>query len=209
MILYDYYRSSASYRVRIALNLKALSYQSHTVNLIDSEQCSAIHESRNPQQLVPVLIDNNASFTQSMAICEYLDEAYPDSYPLLVGDAKQRCKLRAFSQAIACEVHPVNNLRILHYLKDQLSVSDLEKKQWYQHWVNKTFRALESQLQTRAEPTDFCFSKEPSLADVCLIPQIYNARRFEVNMQLYPSLLDIENRCLTLDAFKKSHPDNC
>jgi len=208
MILYDYYRSSASYRVRIALNLKLINYESRSVNLLKAEQLSEAHQALNPQQLVPVLVDNGDKYTQSLAICEYLDEAYPSTYPLLVGDAPLRCSIRAFSQAIACEVHPINNLRILKYLETALDHGEAVKKQWYQHWVNKTFSALELQLEQRSIQHPFCFAKQPTLADVCLIPQIYNARRFDINMQTYPKLLEIEHQCQQLEAFNQAHPEN-
>ncbi|NQZ30963.1 MAG: maleylacetoacetate isomerase [Oceanospirillaceae bacterium] len=207
MILYDYYRSSASYRIRIALNLKSLSYRQLPVNLVAAEQSKTAHQQLNTQQLVPVLVDGDTNLTQSLAICEYLDEAYPQSFALITGNPKQRCVIRAFALAIACEIHPVNNLRVLKYLQADMKVDEASKTQWYQHWVNTTFTALERQLSQRTNTSPFCFGDQPTLADVCLIPQIYNAKRFEVDMSQYPLLLDIDRNCQAIDAFAKAHPD--
>jgi len=207
MILYDYYRSSASYRVRIALNLKALPYQQVSVNLVATEQCSAEHQQLNTQQLVPVLTDNGVKLTQSLAICEYLDEAYFQTHQLIYGNAVQRSEIRAFALAIACETHPVNNLRVLKYLVAEMAADEDKKLQWYQYWVNTTFSALELQLAGRKVQSTFCFGEQPSLADVCLIPQIFNAKRFKVDMTVYPILSEIDRQCQLLEPFVKAHPD--
>ena len=207
MVLYDYYRSSCAYRVRLALNLKALDYQQIPVNLVTAEQSSLAHQQLTTEQLVPVFRDDGITLTQSLAICEYLDEAYPHTYALITGSVYQRCAIRAFALAIACEIHPINNLRVLKYLKSALAIDETGKNQWYQHWINTTFVALESQLKQRSDPTLFCCSDQPSLAEVCLIPQIYNARRFNVDMEHYPNLLTIERRCQSIAAFNRAHPD--
>ena len=206
MILYDYCRSSAAYRVRIALNLKALAYQQQSVNLLASAHTGAEHQARNTQKLVPVLADNGVELSQSMAICEYLDEAYPQSLQLVAGSSVERAKIRAFAQAIACEVHPVNNLRVLKYLVAELKASEEQKLAWYQYWVNTTFSALEEQLRNKAEQHRFACSNTPSLADVCLIPQIFNAKRFNVDMQAYPLLTAIDDECQKMTAFSDAHP---
>ncbi|MEM5527250.1 maleylacetoacetate isomerase [Gammaproteobacteria bacterium AS21] len=207
MILYDYCRSSASYRVRICLNLKALGYQQITVNLLQAAQHSSEHQQQNPQQLVPILVDKGAILTQSMAICEYLDEAYPNSYQILKGDVIERCKQRALAQAIACETSPINNLRVLNYLVDDLSLSQVQKAQWYQHWIDTTFKALEHQLKQRTDNYPYCLSLEPSLADICLVPQVYNAKRFDISMRAYPLLDGIYQRCQQLSAFVEAAPE--
>lgn len=206
MILYDYCRSSAAYRVRIALNLKGLDYQHQSINLLEAGNTSEEHYQRNTQKLVPVLEDNGVQLSQSMAICEYLDEAYPQTLQLVTGSATERARIRAFSQAIACEVHPVNNLRVLKYLVGELKADESQKIAWYQHWVNTTFSALEESLARRDQASDFCCSNSPSLADVCLIPQIFNANRFNVDMSQYPLLSQIDQNCQQLPAFSQAHP---
>ena len=206
MILYDYCRSSAAYRVRIALNLKQLNYQQQSVNLLESAHTGAEHQQRNSQKLVPVLSDQGVQLSQSLAICEYLDEAYPDSFQLVTGTPVERAKIRAFAQAIACEVHPVNNLRVLKYLVAQMGADEAQKMQWYHHWINTTFSALEQQLSQRSHQSTFCFSQQPGLAEVCLIPQIFNARRFKIDMQVYPLLSAIDQRCQALASFASAHP---
>ncbi|NRA55597.1 MAG: maleylacetoacetate isomerase [Gammaproteobacteria bacterium] len=207
MILYDYCRSSASYRVRIALNLKQIPYQQIAINLVTGEQCSASHTQRNAQQLVPAIDDNGVKLTQSLAICEYLDEAYFQTHQLIYGNAAQRSEIRAFALAIACETAPVNNLRVLKYLVAEMAVDEDKKLQWYQHWVNTTFTALEAQLAARTVQSTFCFGELPSLADVCLIPQIFNAKRFHIDMSAYPILSEIDRQCQRIAAFAKAHPD--
>lgn len=207
MILYDYHRSSAAYRVRIALNLKDLAYEQIPVSLLHGEQQSEEHMQRNPQALVPVLEDGSLVLTQSFAICEYLDEVYPTAYPLLRGKPASKAKQRAFSLAIACDIHPINNLRVLNYLVGELGVSEEQKLAWYQHWVMQTFDALEAQMKSREQQTEFCFTDDaPSLADVFLVPQVFNANRFNVDMSRYPTLSKIVDRCNQIEAFAKAHP---
>lgn len=207
MILYDYCRSSAAYRVRIALNLKGLEYQQIPVNLVSGEQREAEHLSRSTQGLVPVLEHNGVQLTQSLAICEYLDDAYAETTPLLSNNPVLKARQRAFAQAIACDIHPINNLRVLQYLTGEMGVSDEGKMQWYHHWIHKTFTALEATLVARDEQTPFCFGDQPSLADICLVPQMFNANRFNLDLSAYPTLVAINERCVALDAFAKAHPN--
>ncbi|WP_028470692.1 maleylacetoacetate isomerase [Neptunomonas japonica] len=207
MILYDYCRSSAAYRVRIALNLKGLAYEQVAVNLVTGEHREESHIERNEQALVPVLEDNGVQLTQSMAISEYLDEAYPRTSQLLTGSAIERAQQRAFALAVACDIHPVNNLRVLQYLVGEMGVDAEKKMQWYHHWIHTTFKALEMKLENRAAQTGFCCGDQPSIADICLVPQVFNANRFEVDMSSYPLIAAINERCLKIDAFRKAHPD--
>ena len=207
MILYDYCRSSAAYRVRIALNLKNLAYQQRSVNLVSGEHRENEHVQRNEQALVPVLEDNGIQLSQSLAICEYLDEAYPETHSLVCGSPVERAGQRAFALAVACDIHPVNNLRVLQYLVGEMGVDAEKKMQWYHHWIHTTFSALEAKLQKRAIATEFCCSNQITIADICLVPQVFNANRFEVDMTDYPLISAINDRCLGMEAFAKAHPD--
>lgn len=205
MKLYDYYRSSAAYRVRIVLNLKSLPYQSVPVNLVRGEQSALDHLARQPQGLVPVLeLDNGLMLRQSLAICEYLDEAYPQP-PLMPPDAEGRARVRALMQTIACDIHPLDNLRVLRYLTGILDVSEADKLDWYRHWIHEGFRALES-LLTAPETGCFCHGDQPTLADACLVPQLFNALRFECDLNPYPTLVRIGRHCETHEAFARAHP---
>jgi maleylacetoacetate isomerase/maleylpyruvate isomerase len=203
-ILYGYFRSSAAYRVRIALNLKGLAYRQAAVSLVKAEQRSADFLALNPQGLVPALQDGEVLLTQSLAICEYLDDAYPDTVQLLPADPVLRARVRAFAQAIACDIHPVNNLRILNYLKTELGQDEAARNTWYRHWVQEGFAALEVQLA--AASGSYCFGERVTLADVCLLPQVFNAQRFEVDMAAYPRLVAIAAALATLPAFADAHP---
>lgn len=205
--LYDYFRSTAAYRVRIALNLKGIDYRQAPVNLLQGEDGETRYRSVNPQGLVPALEVDGHVLQQSLAICEYLDEVQPDP-PLLPGDPLQRARIRALAQMVACDIHPVNNLRILKYLTGELGVSEDEKIAWYHHWIEEGFRPIEQMLQSRSEETGFCLGDQVSLADICLVPQIYNARRFELDMAPYPRIVAIEQHCLSLDAFERARPEN-
>lgn len=206
MKLYGYFRSSAAYRVRIALNLKGLAYEQVAVNLADGEQRGVDNLARNPQGLVPVLeTDDGTRLTQSLAICEYLDERYPEP-PLLPADAAERARVRALAQAIACEIHPLNNLKVLKYLTGELGVSDEARLGWYRHWISEGFDALETRLADSPATGAFCHGDTPTLADACLVPQVFNARRFDCDLSAYPTIRRIAERCATLDAFQRAAP---
>ncbi|KLV07952.1 maleylacetoacetate isomerase [Photobacterium ganghwense] len=213
MKLYDYYRSSASYRVRIALNLKGLEYAQQPVSLLDNEQNSTTYTALNPSGLVPGFIPDPAAgsendgelLSQSLAIIEYLDERYPEP-PLLPSEPWQKAKCREIAFAIACDIHPLNNLRVLKYLTGPLAIDESEKMAWYHHWLKQGLQSLEVMVSRHSHP--FCCGDEPSLADICLIPQLYNAKRFGFDLSHYPRLLDIEARCQALPAFIAAHPDN-
>lgn len=217
MKLYDYYRSSASYRVRIALNIKGLDYEQVAISLLDREQNSTAYSSLNPNQLVPGFSrdhtqtagtpseDDTAVLGQSLAIIEYLDETYPEP-ALLPSNPWHKAQCREIALIVACDIHPLNNLRVLNYLNSDFGVNQNEKMIWYHHWLKQGFQSLES-LSNRYR-TPFTCTDTPSLADLCLIPQLYNAKRFGFETSPYPRLLDIEQRCLALTAFQKAHPDN-
>lgn len=205
--LYNYYRSSASYRVRIALNLKELDYQEIPIHLVNNggEQHSAEYQAVNPQGLVPTLQDGDHIIHQSLAIIEYLDEVYP--YPaLLPEDPYQKAFTRAIALEIAADLHPLNNLRVLKYLTQELGVSEEKKSQWYQHWVAKEFSALEKKLSSSKLTGEYCVGDSPTLADICLVPQMYNARRFSCDITPYPTLVRIDAHCQQQPAFIKAFP---
>ena len=205
MKLYDYYRSSASYRIRIALNFKGIECELEQVSLINNggEQHNDSFKKMNSQELVPLLEDGDLQLNQSMAILEYLEEKYPQR-PLLPADRQERAAIRAFCQEIACEIHPLNNLRVLKYIKGPLAQNDVAKMEWYFHWLKLGFTSLEKKMDTKGR---FCFEDKPSWADLLLIPQIYNALRFSYPMQDHAALLNIYNNCLSLDYFIKASPE--
>ena len=206
MILYDYCRSSAAYRVRIALNLKAINYQQVSVNLLQREQVSANHRSRNPQELVPVLEDQGQLFTQSMSICEYLDEAYPETPALLPNLPVPRARVRAMAQLICCDIHPLNNLRVIKYLVGELTISKQQKSTWYGHWIQQGFAAFEQLLAENPKTGSYCHGDTPTLADICLVPQVFNAQRFDVDLTPYPTIGNIYKQLENLEPFAKAHP---
>ncbi|MCZ6804767.1 MAG: maleylacetoacetate isomerase [Proteobacteria bacterium] len=208
MILYTYFRSSAAYRVRIALNLKGLSYQSRSIHLLKDggEQNRADYLSINPQGLVPTLIDGEHALTQSMAIIEYLDERYPDP-PLLPGSAEERCKLRALANIVACYIHPLNNLRVLRYLKKDLACAEEQRQSWYQYWIAQGMAAMETFLNVVPVREKFCFANRPSLADLCLVPQVYNAERNQCDMTPYPRIQSIYDNCMQFETFQQAAPE--
>ena len=202
MKLYDYFRSSAAYRVRIALNLKELPYQSIPVNLREGEQKQAKWLATNPQGFVPVLETSDGhQLTQSVAIIEWLEEQYP-APALIPGDGIMKAKIRALAAQVACDIHPVNNLRVLQYLKDRWNITEEDKKHWYQHWVKEGFAAIEQQM----EGGGYCVGEQPTLADLCLIPQVYNALRFGVDMALFPRIHAVYEHCNSLDSFAEAAP---
>ena len=205
MQLYTYWRSSAAYRVRIALNLKGLDYQSVPINLVESEHRKEDYLATNPQGLVPALTHEQALLTQSMAIIEYLEETQPLP-ALLPGNALERARVRAFSQAIACDMHPLCNLRVLRYLKRNLGKEQQDIDTWYLHWMEAGFQGLEK--LAHASAGRYFFGDSVSLADICLVPQIYNARRFKFDMSIYPTLFRIDEALCSLDAFQAARPEN-
>lgn len=202
--LYDYWRSSAAYRVRIALNLKGLEYRSRPVNLAQGEQRGPDYRARNPEGLVPCLVDGAAVITQSLAICEYLETRAPLP-ALLPDDPVALAQVRAACLAVACDIHPLNNLRVLNYLRDTLVIDEDRRGEWYRHWIVQGFAGLEHQLAKVDAP--FCFGATPGLADCFLVPQLYNARRFDCPLVDYPRLLAVEARCLALPAFAAAAPE--
>lgn len=206
LILYDYWRSSAAYRVRIALALKELDWQAIPVNLANEEQCQDAHLSRNPQGLVPVLVTESGALNQSLAIIEYLNECYPTP-SLLPETPYARATVRSLAHQIAMEMHPLNNLRVLKYLITELGQSEEEKLGWYRHWVAQGFASLEQSLSQQSNGK-YCYGDCASLADVCLIPQVYNARRFDCPLEAYPLIMSIAAHCESQSAFQLAHPDN-
>jgi len=200
--LYSYWRSSAAYRVRIALNLKQLDYDIVPVSLAPgvAEHRQAHYRKLNPQMLVPFLEDGDVAIGQSMAILEYLEEAYP-AVTLLPGEHPLRSEIRAFCHIIACDIHPLNNLRVMNYIRDEFGADPTGD--WYTHWIHEGFRAAE----TLAGNNAFVFGDAPTLADVLLVPQIYNARRFNVSLDEFPRLVAIAERCNELPAFRKAAPE--
>ena len=208
MKLYDYFRSSAAYRVRIALNVKGIVPDERTfVHLRMGNQRAQDYLALNPQGLVPALqLDGEHVLTQSLAIVEYLEETHP-SPPLLPADAAGRARVRAIALAIACEIHPLNNLRVLNYLLHTLGVSSEQKDGWYKYWVDVGLEALETQLARENATGRFCHGDAPTLADVCLVPQLANARRVKIDLAPYPTLLRIDAECRALPAFAAAAPE--
>ena len=204
IILYDYYRSSAAYRVRIALNLKGVDYERRPVNLVESEQRSDEYRRLNPLGLVPMLDIDRHRLTQSLAIINYLDLRFPN-VPLIPAAAAERAHVVAMCLTVACEIHPLNNLRVLKYLKNEMGHSQEEVDRWYAHWIREGLPALEAMAAPKAGK--FLFGNGPSAADVCLVPQLYNARRFNVPIDDFPTLLRAEENANKLEAFAAAHPD--
>ena len=207
MRLYDYFRSSAAYRVRIALNLKGVVPDDRTfVHLRMGNQRAQDYLALNPQGLVPALaLDDGTVLTQSLAIVEFLDETHPQP-PLLPADPEGRARVRSIALAIACEIHPLNNLRVLNYLIGTLGVSRDQKDGWYRYWIDVGFEALEKSLSRDPATGRFCHGDAPTLADVCLVPQLANARRFSIDLSPYPTLVRIESECNALPAFASAAP---
>ena len=204
MQLYNYLRSSASYRVRIALALKGLSCELLTVHLVRNEQLADAFATLSPSRLVPLLVDDDQLIAQSMAIIEYLDETHPEP-SLLPGDAIDRARIRALAQDMACEIHPLNNLRVLRYLVHELHVSEEDKNRWYRHWVETGLEVVEHKLGHPATGR-FCHGDTPTLADCVLVPQVHNARRFECRVDHLPNVMRVFDECMKLDAFSTTQP---
>jgi maleylacetoacetate isomerase len=203
-VLYDYYRSSAAYRVRIALNLKGVDYESRPVNLADGAQKSDAYRELNPQGLVPMLEIAGQRLTQSLAIAVYLDQTIPEP-PLMPRDPAEGAHVRALAMAVACDIHPLNNLRVLKYLKGELGQTQAAVDAWYAHWIGEGLSALEALAAPKAGA--FLYADSVTLADVCLVPQLFNARRFNVPLDDYPTLLRADANACRLDAFAAAHPD--
>jgi maleylpyruvate isomerase len=208
MKLYTFFRSSASYRVRIALNLKGLAYEQAPIHLRrgGGEQFSAAYKAINPQALVPSLEDHGRILTQSLAIMEYLEERYPKP-PLLPAVPADRALVRSMALVIACEVHPIQNLRVLNYLKDHHKQSDDDLNTWARHWIELGLTALEPMIRSAPQQGKFCFGDSPTFADICLVPQLANGRRFGCDLSRFPSLTQIEANCNALPAFQRAAPD--
>ncbi|MBP4047814.1 maleylacetoacetate isomerase [Chromobacterium violaceum] len=203
-VLYGYFRSSAAYRTRIALNFKGLDYRYQPVNLLKGEQRSPAYLAINPQGLVPLLDDGGVKIAQSLAICEYLDEAYPDTPRLLPGGPAERARIRSFALAIAADIHPLQNTRVGKYLQTEYGKDEDGKAEWIRHWIRTGFDALEKMLAE--SPSRYAAGDEPTLADVCLLPQVFSARRFGVDLAPYPNLVRVTDALEHLQAFAEAHP---
>ncbi|MEJ8851798.1 maleylacetoacetate isomerase [Variovorax rhizosphaerae] len=208
MKLHNYFRSSASYRVRIALNLKGLDYDYIPVHIARGDHLAGPFAAISADMLVPVLEDDGEHFSQSMAIMEYLDETQPEP-PLLPRDPVGRARVRALSESIACEIHPVNNLRVLKYLVRELKLDDVAKNAWYRHWVRVGLEAFERQLAQLPAGSSYCYGDTPTMADCCLVPQIFNAQRFDCDLNGLPRTMAAFETCMQLDAFRRAQPSNC
>jgi len=209
MELYTYFRSSAAYRVRIALNIKQLEADHKFVHLVrdGGEHRKRGFHKLNPQERLPVLVDGGVPVTQSLAILEYLEEIHPNP-PLLPDDVADRAWVRAIAQLIACDIHPLNNLGVLRYLETEFGADEAARRKWYQHWINQGFTALEEVLAKDPRVRTYCFGNRLTIADVCIVPQVYNANRFGVDMSAYPTLQRINDACLKLAVFAKAAPEN-
>ena len=205
MTLYGYFRSSTSYRTRIAMNLKGLDYDYIAINLAQDEQLKNEFLSLNPQGLVPVLQADDLLLFQTPAILEWLEEVYPKN-PLLPKDAAGRMQVRALSAMIGCDIHPLNNRRVLQYLRNELSVDEAEVIKWCNRWISEGFAALEKRLVADKTRGKFCYGDSPTFADCYLIPQVSSARRFEVDLNPYPNIVQIDAHCRTLKAFADADP---
>lgn len=205
MILHDYWRSSAAFRVRIALRLKGLSPARHFVHLAKARQRDPDYLAINPQGLVPALQVGAHVLAQSLAIVEYLEETVPEP-PLLPVDPAERAWVRSLALAVACDIHPLDNLRVLQYLKGEFGVDDEGRDRWYAHWIDEGFGAIEQMLAARPGPGPFCLGAEPTIADICLVPQVFNARRFRVPLEPYPLIRAVAETCLARPAFDLAQP---
>jgi maleylacetoacetate isomerase/maleylpyruvate isomerase len=208
MELYSYFRSSASYRVRIALALKGLEVDYHAVHLAKNEQFAAPFAERTAARLVPLLIDDGHAIAQSLAIIEYLDETHPQP-PLLPADPLGRARVRALALDVACEIHPLNNLRVLRYLVHEMRLAEDDKNRWYKHWVESGLEVVERKLAGHPSTGRFCHGDTPTLADCVLVPQIHNAQRFDCRLDHVPTVMRVFETCMALDAFAKTQPSQC
>lgn len=205
LALYSYFRSSTSYRVRIALNMKGVAYDLMPINILKGEHREAAYVAINPSQGVPALKEDGHILTQSLALLDYIDERWPTP-PLLPSDPAAKAQVRALCQIVACDIHPINNLRVLNYLTGTLQLTEEQKKDWMQHWLAEGLLALEAMVKPLA--SDYCFGNQLTLADICLVPQVFNAERFGHDMAAYPTLKAIAERCRALPAFERAHPAN-
>ena len=203
MKLYSYFRSSAAYRVRIAMNLKGIDYEIVPVNLLTGEQKSDDYKQLNAESLVPALVTGQGLLTQSPAILEWLEEQFPNP-SILPHDSWQKAQARSLAYAVSCDIHPVNNLRVLKYLQNDMQRSDEDKITWYKHWINIGFSAFEQKLAEHK----YCCDDQPTIADICLVPQVFNALRFKVDMDVYPKISKIYERCNQLKPFVDAAPEN-
>jgi maleylacetoacetate isomerase len=205
MKLYTYFRSSAAFRVRIALNLKGLAYEPAFVHLAKGEHRAPCYGALNPQALLPALEDSGTLLTQSLAIIEYLEETHPQ-VPLLPKDAPGRARVRSLAMLIACEMHPLNNLRVLQHLKRALGQNDEQVKQWYCHWIADGLARFEADLANAKRSARYCHGDAPTMADCCLVPQIFNAQRYQCDTAPYPAIMRVFAECMKLDAFERAQP---
>ena len=205
MRLYSFFRSSAAYRVRIALNVKGVAYETISVDLPGAEHRTAEFRAVNPQATIPTLDDDGTVLWQSLAIIEYLDARFP-SPRLIPAEPVARARVQALAQLIACEIHPLNNLRVLKYLKHTVGVTDEAKDAWYRHWIELGFESLQANLARSGKAGRFCFGDTPTLADICLVPQVFNAQRFNVDVSRYPAIAKIYEACMEMEAFRKAEP---
>ena len=207
MKLYTYFRSSAAYRLRIALNLKGVAYESIGVSLPAGAHREAAFEAVNPQRLVPAIADGDRVLVQSMATIEYLDETHPNEPRLIPDDAAARAYVRAVAQTIGCDIHPLNNLRVLKYLEDVLGQDEAARRAWYAHWIAEGFAGLEGLLARSGRAGRFCCGDRVTMADVCLVPQVANAMRFDCPLDDYPLIRAIDENCAALEPFAAAHPN--
>jgi maleylacetoacetate isomerase len=207
MKLYGYFRSSAAFRVRIALNLKQLPYETVSIHLRRNDQSKPDYLGLNPQGLVPTLQEGGLSLIQSLAIIEYLDETHPDP-PLLPQGTADRARVRGLAEIVACDIHPINNLRVLRYLAHSFGRDEGDIAAWYNHWIDAGFRALEGLLSGDDRTASFCHGDTPGLADIALVPQVVNAERYRLDLAPYPTIARIYQNCMRLDPFTAAHPDN-
>lgn len=207
MKLYGFFRSSAAFRVRIALNLKGLPYDGISIHLRRNDQAKPDYRGVNPQSLVPTLEDGGETLIQSLAIIEYLDEIHPNP-PLLPQTPGERARVRALADIVACDIHPINNLRVLRYLTHSFGRRESDIAVWYNHWIEAGFQALEALLARDARTGTFCHGDRPGLADIALVPQVVNAGRYQLDMAPYPTIARIYDSCMALAPFQAAHPDN-